>query len=259
MIPEPLKKVAKALKFDDVYRSLYFHFKKPADGVVRQTIEGVGMEFYVKDYNQLVYLTRTVIGAADEREMMGIMKREIKEGDVVYDIGSFIGFHAVFFAKCAGVAGKVIAFEPMQSSYQSLQKNMALNKLTNVQTLRIGLSDATARGNMKEGDMRIHADASHGAEEEIAIAIGDNVVQEKKLPIPNVVKIDVEGYEYQVILGLQKTLAQPECRFLCCEIHPDLLPQGVERDTVIQLIKSLGFSRVDMQSRSGTFHAFCSK
>jgi hypothetical protein len=69
------------------------------------------------------------------------------------------------------------------------------------------------------------------------------------------VKIDVEGYECAVLRGLSRTLAAPQCEIVCCEIHPHLLPRGIEPHDVMRLLKSLGFTRIDIESHRGTFHA----
>jgi hypothetical protein len=78
---------------------------------------------------------------------------------------------------------------------------------------------------------------------------GDRLVAEEHLPLPRAVKIDVEGNEYAVIQGLRHTLAQPVCKMVCCEIHPHLLPASVHAESILELLKSLGFAHIDRQGR----------
>lgn len=48
-----------------------------------------------------------------------------------------------------------------------------------------------------------------------------------------------------VLKGLCKALAQPAVEVVCCEVHPQLLPAGVEPDAVSEFLRKLGFTRLD--------------
>lgn len=53
---------------------------------------------------------------------------QIKEGDVVLDLGAFIGYYTLLFADRVGSKGKVVAFEPSPMNYKILSKNVELYK-----------------------------------------------------------------------------------------------------------------------------------
>jgi hypothetical protein len=93
----------------------------------------------------------------------------------------------------------------------------------------------------------------------VEIMEGDHLVEIEKLPLPRAVKIDVEGYEYAVIRGLSQTLVQPDCELVCCEIHPSLLPAEVKPQDVLDLLKSLGFTHIDLYPLLNTYHTVCYK
>ena len=88
---------------------------------------------------------------------------------------------------------------------------------------------------------------------------GDVVVRNKNLSLPNIVKIDVEGYEYQVIEGFEETLKQQICRAVYLEVHPTLMPKRIKPNNVMDLLKSFGFKFIKLCPRGKTFHAFCYK
>ena len=61
-----------------------------------------------------------------------IVKKEVKEGDIVIDIGANIGYFTLLFAKLVGPAGKVYSFEPEPSNFSILKKNVKVNEYRNV-------------------------------------------------------------------------------------------------------------------------------
>ena len=94
---------------------------------------------------------------------------------------------------------------------------------------------------------------------EAQVAAGDSFRESKKLPMPAVVKIDVEGFEYHVLQGLRHTLAHSECRLLCCEVHTQLVPKDISSERILGFVRSLGFSRTETYNRYDTFHLLASK
>jgi hypothetical protein len=93
----------------------------------------------------------------------------------------------------------------------------------------------------------------------IQIVPGDQWIEQNQLPLPKVVKIDVEGYEFYALQGLRRTLLSPKCQILCCEIHPAMLPPVVSAEDVLKLIESYGFNRIERQLLAKTYHVFCYK
>ena len=71
---------------------------------------------------------------------LSIIKKFIKPGDYVFDIGANIGLLTVPFAKTIGNNGKVFSFEPQSFVYDVLNKNIELNNLVNVETFHNGVS-----------------------------------------------------------------------------------------------------------------------
>ena len=181
----------------------------------------------------------------------------IQPGDVVFDIGAHVGIHTILMAKTVGENGCIVAFEPDTKTYVKLLNNINLNLLRNVQSISIALGNNFHEAMIHNG--RIMDDSKNEIRGKVKIIPGDALVKEKKLPVPQVVKIDVEGFEYFVISGLQKTLMQKECRIVCCEIHPTALPAGINSDDVTVLLETYGFNRIETHPNGNTFHVFCYK
>jgi len=139
------------------------------------------------------------------------------KGRVVYDIGAFQGLLTLFFARHAAF---VAAWEPNSRNRQRLQENIRLNSFSNVVVRPYGLSSSPSRGLMKF-DPQVPGAASLDA----GIASGDEgetielrtLDQEEGLRPPDLIKIDVEGFELEVLKGASATLARRPDLFL--EMH----------------------------------------
>jgi FkbM family methyltransferase len=218
-------------------------------------------QFYVHSQHYADRL-RTLDG---ERNFLAFLIERLKPGDCVFDIGAEIGLYTLFLAQAVKEDGQIIAFEPERSCYERLMENIRLNALKNVRTFRIALGNHTGDGRLLLG--RIGAapglicarEKEARSQQKVGIVKGDEFIKKSGLQVPRAIKIDVEGYEYYVIEGLSKTLKHGECRMLCCEIHPTLLPPEIKTEMVIDLLKSLDFNPIEIYPRRDTFHAFCTK
>ncbi|MEI7848571.1 MAG: FkbM family methyltransferase [Chloroflexota bacterium] len=160
----------------------------------------------------------------------------IRSGDVVIDVGSNIGTHAVFFAQKVNPGGMVYAFEPQRVTFEYLCANLALNGLLNVVPVQAGVGDRHAEVNIPVLDPTVLQ--NFGCLNIEGHAVGDLV---KILPLDslglkrcNLIKIDVEGMESQVLRGAEQTIRN--CKpFLFVENNsregsPELVKQVMELD-----------------------------
>jgi len=130
---------------------------------------------------------------------------EPKLGNIVFDIGAYVGDTALWFSKAVGPQGKVYAFEPEPSNFEKLKANLERNKVTNVIPLQLALSE-------KEGEMQIASGRGSSAITETAgdtsvkVTTIDRFVEANKLPRVDFIKMDVEGYELKVLAGARETI-----------------------------------------------------
>lgn len=138
-------------------------------------------------------------------------KKHIREGMTVIDVGANIGFHTLYFASLVGSKGKVIAFEPIPDNFESLIQNIKLNRFDQIIPIPNALSN-------KNEELYIHITenlqnpGSHNLFEigeknaSVVCRKGDDILAELKTEPVSFIKIDVEGYEYPVLQGLEKTI-----------------------------------------------------
>lgn len=187
-----------------------------------------------------------------EKQKLRNFINEIKEDDVVYDIGANTGLYTLFAAK-ACPDGEVIAFEPYPPNIDLLKQDIARNQLQNVEIVEVALSDSV--GNI-EFSQPSEADVSYGSssieadESDATIVVptttSDQLIADDEIPAPNVLKIDVEGAESLVLEGLEKGLSAPSCRTVYCEVH---LP-GVDHRPSVEDFES---SAEDIENRLREF------
>lgn len=244
--------LARACGLREFLRKCYFRWARPADGIFQLKLAGMNAQFYVHTPEELRMLGK--VETRDwEREVMEFLARNVQTGDVAYDIGSNIGLYTVFLSRAVGNHGQVIAYEPARQSYESLRDNLTLNAVTNVRAFQVALGDHSGKEKLYFSDADLlfssltRPRSPKMTHQIVQVVEGDKFREAENLPIPRVVKIDVEGYEYAVIRGLRRTLSNPACQLVACEVHPTLLPDGVKPEQVHDLLKSLGFSRIDIR------------
>jgi FkbM family methyltransferase len=256
--------LARACGLREFLRKCYFRWARPADGILPLELAGRNAQFYVHTPEELRMLGKAETGYW-ERDIMEILARDVQTGDVAYDIGSNIGLYTVLLSKAVGNHGQVIAYEPARQSYEILRDNLTLNAVTNVRTFQVALGDHRGEEKLYFSDAdRVFACLTRPrsptmTHQIVQVVEGDKFREAENLPIPRVVKIDVEGYEYAVIRGLRRTLSNPACQLVACEVHPTLLPDGLKPEQVHDLLKSLGFSCIKSQPRKDTYHVIATK
>lgn len=132
----------------------------------------------------------------------------VREGDVVYDLGAHVGFYSLLASKLVGNKGSVFSFEPFPQNVSYLKKHIALNNIKNIIVLEKGISFEDCRGAFDSPGSsaagRINDKKSSGLSIEIASI--DSLLERKEIAPPNVIKMDIEGGEYNALRGAEKTL-----------------------------------------------------
>lgn len=156
------------------------------------------------------------------------LREAIHEGDTVWDVGANLGLYTQMFSDWVGPKGHVVAFEPVPSCFSTLCDQT--QGCSNVTTLNVGLGDARVQLPMHLAEdpqgathTFIAPQRADGAVVELAVYPGDTLREAERLPVPNVLKIDVEGFEPEVVRGLDTTLRDTNCRTVLCEVHFRLL------------------------------------
>lgn len=177
---------------------------------------------------------------------------DLRPDDVVFDVGAHVGVYSVAAAR-AGVS-EVYAFEPLAANVERVDENAALNGV-DVRTFRSGLSDeTTARGSVvggSESGSLLHVAPDGDGDETVPLSRGEDVVTRYDLPLPTVVKLDIEGAELRALEGLDGVLE--ECRLIYCEVSERLASFGDSPAGLHDWLTDRGFA-IESLGRGGVGH-----
>jgi FkbM family methyltransferase len=190
----------------------------------------------------LPYIYRT------SEEQKFLQKLEL-DGKTIYDVGAYVGDYSLFFSKKVGPTGHVVGFEPNPDLIKVARENAALNHFSNITFLNYALSDCQEIGQLVFDSNYAGAGSLAVMEQErirklpksktvnVQVDSIDHLISKHHLPSPNLVKIDVQGLEFQVLNGMQQTIKQNSPN-LFVEIHA--IPYLTWReDNLLKIMKFL--------------------
>ncbi|MFH0869460.1 MAG: FkbM family methyltransferase [archaeon] len=169
----------------------------------------------------------------------------VKEGDVVIDIGANLGFYTLLLARKVGPKGKVYAFEPDTEMFALLKKNVKANGFRNVKLFPMAVYDRSKTLSFSgySSDVDSGFVSKEGARKVKAVSI-DSLFANKRVDF---IKMDIEGSEGMAFKGMVKTARKnPKIRIVT-EFFPHLLKNhSVNNDRFYDLLKKEGFKLWDM-------------
>jgi FkbM family methyltransferase len=176
------------------------------------------------------YQPKVFFNRGFEYKTLDIVKKCVKEGMIVVDIGANIGLYSILLSRLVGETGKVYAFEPDNNTYDILIENLKMSKCYNVEVHRIALSDKKSTVILTKPDDK-HGDAFNYIKE-VSITSSNNSLltetlddffYERTINQIDFIKIDVEGAELLILRGAQKTLFKSENISIVSECYEKFL------------------------------------
>ena len=162
----------------------------------------------------------------------------LEESSVFYDLGANVGYFTIL-ASVACRSGEVHAFEIDRNLVHAINDSLRLNgsEATIVQRAVSDTSNQTLE--YVEGRVPEIKQGAAETREVETITIDDYVSEHTP---PDVMKVDVEGFEHNVLMGARGTFEQGHPEVLFLEIHPDRLQQnGSDKHQVISLLQEYGY------------------
>lgn len=183
-----------------------------------------------------------------EIEVQECLDRLLTPGQVVYDIGAHAGFFSLLAAIRVGEEGWIHAFEPLEENRQRLETQLRLNGCTNwsLESSAVAGRDGVGAFRRMESTSqgRLAGDVARGdGSEPIPVVTLDSYVRNH--PVPSLIKMDVEGFEDDVLAGGLELLGSEAAPTLIIELHgPEVARRVVDR------LQTFGYGLFDLQFRS---------
>ena len=155
-----------------------------------------------------------------------LMINELKQDMVCIDLGSNIGYYAVIESNMIGKSGKIFAIEPSPINFPILKLNLENQKKNNFSVYNIAIGDKnedmefiiSSKSNWSK--IRMNNEKINPEDKIIKIPVKtlDSFVQENDIKKIDILRMDVEGFEYNIILGANKILEKFKPKIFV-EIH----------------------------------------
>jgi FkbM family methyltransferase len=170
-----------------------------------------------------------------EPNVTAAFSRLLSPGDVCIDVGGHIGYYTLLASRLVGRDGHVYTFEPSPANYRSLSSNLARNGVANVTALQVAVGAGAGRAELYEGPgtntggatLSPLLGARRGGQPIVDVEVrpvADSVPEADWARI-RVIKIDVEGYEVEVLRGLVPVLARTGSLAVFLELNPKWIPE----------------------------------
>ncbi|MES2622907.1 MAG: FkbM family methyltransferase [Patescibacteria group bacterium] len=227
-----LKKFTETVLFDFNYADIGFKiFLNPKNGFIDKEIFWKG-----------VY----------EEDFLDFLKQEIHSEDVYIDIGANIGQHALFVSRIVK-RGLVYAFEPNPAIYDQFTKSIEANGIKNIQQYNIGLGAEKSEQKLFLNTENIGGSSQlqyKDAMSEITMHIekGDDILGPICSKV-DFIKIDVEGFEYEALVGLTETIKKYKPKMLI-EFTPVFYNKKNSQDAqhILDFLLAHGYSFRDLEA-----------
>lgn len=188
-----------------------------------------------------------------EYEYEKFMLRISEKSSTIFDVGANIGYYTVQFAKKSN--GTVYAFEPMTYQSETLHRNLRQNSITNVQTEKKIVSGSNGQERIFFSGLENTGKSSLVKEttdyEEVSSVTLDSFCDEHHIETIDLIKIDVEGYEFKVLEGLTRMLKEQKVSHIFVELlDKNLAKAGSSSQEICDFLSEYGYESYSIKTGS---------
>jgi FkbM family methyltransferase len=178
--------------------------------------------------------------------MMEAISKKITKSKIGFDIGANIGITSIWMSQ---YFDQVYSFEPEFQNIERFKENIEINKVKNIKLIPFALSD-------KEGLDTLNIFKSYGhhslsdqhisapiATQEVVLITLDKFCEDNSIEYIDFLKIDVEGFEFEVLNGSKKMLTNKKIKLIAFEHSPILLKnQNRDPKSVLEYLISANYT-----------------
>ncbi len=212
----------------------------PQDRELVTTVRGLRWKL---DLNELIDFQIYYLGTY-ERFTSYRIRQLARPSMHCFDIGANCGYFTLLLAQRVGRAGRVYAFEPMHRAWLRLTENIRLNHFSNAIAERMAVANVDGLRQVVQFQHSwsyFHPPLAPGPEE-VPVTTLDAYAAKKGVTRVDLVKVDVDGYEFKVLSGAVRTLERFRPHLIVEFGRQTLHDAGDSLDDLIRLLAGLGYS-----------------
>lgn len=203
-------------------------------------------------FDRLLFLALHRAGLLGAEEAL-LLRKLVKEGMQVVDIGANIGLYALLLAQLVGNAGRVFAFEPEPDLFSALCDNCATNGALHVTPFQCAAGAANGRATLhrsifNSGDNRLGKSTGDVQPIEVEVARLDDILSGHAVQF---IKLDVQGHELAALAGMADVIASSQDVQIFFEFWPGgLRAANTPPDTLLNFFRERGFELYETKGGS---------
>jgi FkbM family methyltransferase len=189
-----------------------------------------------------------------ERSNIAVVRRCLKAGHHVLDIGANVGFYTRLMADCVGPAGRVDAFEPAPVNHAMLVERLRAYPQVRVHQAAVTERSGTVTLHLSPDlnvDHRTFATGEQRETIDVAAVAVDDVFRNDSRAV-HFIKLDIQGAEYEALLGMTEVVGRSPDLCILMELTPFLYDRfGAGVDAIMVLLDSWGLEARRIGRRYG--------
>lgn len=185
-----------------------------------------------------------------EPDMLAVVKQLVPPGGTFVDVGANEGYFTIVGAKQVGPTGRVLAVEPQLRAREVLQRNLELNGLSNIALAPYAVSDRPGQsvlhltpGVNNSASSLIQPTRYPLRRQTVDCLTLEEIFFRYHIANCDLLKIDIEGWEYEAVLGSLALFRGGCVKAIALELHPILLAKrGLNPDKITHFLEQCGYT-----------------
>ncbi len=186
-----------------------------------------------------------------ELSMTETLNDHLRSGSVFVDLGANEGYFTIIAGRLCGPAGRVLSIEPQERLLPVIRQNILLNGLSNVSLLNAAISNTPGSAELfltsdiNSGGSGFHRHSKYSLPTQTVQTLTlEQALDQHQLPQVDLMKIDIEGFEYEALLGSPHVFQNHRIKALALELHPHILEaRGKDANEITAMLANAGYTR----------------
>ena len=214
--------------------------------------------------NPLSLIDKRLISTGSyEPDLVEVIYAHVGNEDIFVDIGANIGYYSIIASKIKGC--HVISFEPSSREGRKFQKNLTLNEITNVTFFNIALSNDNENRDLhifdisNPGENTFLSHTTSVVTEPIRCYKFSNLITPFIAQKIRLIKIDVEGFEYEVLKGMEAIMPFYSGSFIIEICYPFSQSDTINPDLIYNWMADFGYTPLNSKRFKNRYNEIFSK